>query len=501
MPILLSEILDHPSFRSADPLVRSLAETAGSRPVRWVHSSEVLDIAPLLLGGELLLSGGIALATATDERRVDYIRELAEREVAALALETGGALPAIPASMLDAAEQLGLPLVELRSVVPFVGIMQSINSMLVSESVVQLQKADQATHAMAAELAHGGKLDQILAVLARIIDSAVTLLSPSGAPIAGALPPAAAERARGSAEAARGSVISIDVPVRGVLLARLEIDVPDGADAGLARVAGDRAVDILGLALLQRTQPGLHEMAGTELMRAIISGSQPWRLQELGPAAGFQADAAVVAVVIRSRDSQQLRATVDKILHDGGLKSASYVEHAELIALVALPEASAQAARAELLAALAGLPVEQVTAAAVGPLASSIAQAGWSLAGARRSLELAAAAAGGAVIDAEALAVELLAVESLAPDARADFVRRQLDPVLHHDAQRQSQLLATLAVWLDSGCNTAQAARELHLERQSLHHRLQRIFELCGGDPRKTGRLAALHLATRLARL
>ena len=34
-----------------------------------------------------------------------------------------------------------------------------------------------------------------------------------------------------------------------------------------------------------------------------------------------------------------------------------------------------------------------------------------------------------------------------------------------------------------------------------MHQRLRRIFELCGGDPRDTGRLAALHLATRLARL
>ena len=35
----------------------------------------------------------------------------------------------------------------------------------------------------------------------------------------------------------------------------------------------------------------------------------------------------------------------------------------------------------------------------------------------------------------------------------------------------------------------------------SMHHRLQRIFELCGGDPRGTGRLAALHLAARMAGL
>jgi purine catabolism regulator len=105
------------------------------------------------------------------------------------------------------------------------------------------------------------------------------------------------------------------------------------------------------------------------------------------------------------------------------------------------------------------------------------------------------------VIDAQDVAVERLAVQQLDPRVRQDFVHQQLGPVLDHDSRRNSQLLMTLATWLDSGCNTAQAARELHLERQSMHHRLQRIFELCGGDPRGTGRLVALHLATRLARL
>jgi purine catabolism regulator len=105
------------------------------------------------------------------------------------------------------------------------------------------------------------------------------------------------------------------------------------------------------------------------------------------------------------------------------------------------------------------------------------------------------------VIDAETFAVERLAVGSLDTEQRRNFVRQQLGALLDHDAQRNSRLLDTLATWLDSGCNTAQAARELHVERQSMHQRLQRIFELCGGDPRRTGRLAALHLATRLARL
>src|SRR6478736_9981270 len=99
--LFLGEILAHPALAAADPVLHPLGVGADAQPVRWVHSSEVLDIAPLLRGGELLLCGGITLATATPAKREEYVRELAQRGIAALAIETGGAPPEIPADMLQ----------------------------------------------------------------------------------------------------------------------------------------------------------------------------------------------------------------------------------------------------------------------------------------------------------------------------------------------------------------------------------------------------------------
>ncbi|UKA63677.1 PucR family transcriptional regulator [Arthrobacter sp. FW306-04-A] len=493
MSLLLADAFAHDSLKAAEPVLRTDVPEALSRQLRWVHSSEVLDIAPLLRGGELLLTGGQALATASDERRVDYVRQLAARGVTALAIETGPLLPAIPASMLDAGQDAGLPIIELCTVVPFVGIMQAINSLLVSESVAQLQFGDETSHAMAAELAHGGGLDQLLAVLASRTGANARLVSPSGITLGSAT---------SAGQIGPSNLATVDVPVRGVLAARLELEVPDDGDANLARVAGERCVDILGLALLQRMPPGLKELAGIELMRAISSGTQSWRLQQLGPASGFPASGPVVAVAVRSSTAGQLRTQLDNILQAAVPQSASYADNAELIALAALPPGAAMASRATLMQALHALEVPDGSALAVGPLAGGIGEAPWSLAEARLTLELMPnPQTGTGVLDAEDFAVERLAEGSLDRATREAFVRRQLGAVVEHDEQRRSELMRTFAVWLDTGCNTAQAARELHLERQSMHHRLQRIFELCGGDPRGTGRLAALHLATRLARL
>lgn len=496
MSILLDQALTSDVLMKAHPIILTRVADAPLRPVRWVHSSEVLDIAPLLRGGELLLSGGQALGAVSAERRADYVRELAARGIAALALETGPALPAIPEDMLQAAETAGLPVIELRQVVPFVAVMQEINSLLVSESVEHLQRGDQASHAMAAELAHGGGLDQLLTVLAERTGTGARLVSPSGVTLGASAGPAPG-----------GVVTTVDVPVRGVLAARLELEVPDDGDSGLARVAGERSVDILGLALLQRMPPGLKELAGIELMRAINSGSQAWQLRQLGPASGFPADGKVAAVVIRSTGAGHLRPAVDTVLRERVLHSASYANNAELIALAALPDG--HSSRTALADALAAVDLPPGSVVSVGPLGSGIGDAPWSLGEARRALDLAAhnidagngRAGNSGLVDAEAFAVELLAQESLDAATREVFVQRQLGAVVEHDRLRKSELLRTLAVWLDTGCNTAQAARELHLERQSMHHRLQRIFDLCGGDPRGTGRLAALHLATRLARV
>lgn len=526
MSVRLQDVLAHPTLSAADPVVRAAAGTAARTQLRWIHSSEILDIAPLLDGGELLLTGGEALALASEERRVTYIRQLAERGVAALAIETGVALPSLPSSMVAAAEAAGLPLIELRKVVPFVSVMQAINSSLVSESVSQLRRADEASHAMAVELAHGGSLDRILAVLAGITHCEVTLASLTGAPLASATP-AHAETADAGTATETGSaapepgtqepgmpeharLIHIDVPVRGILAAQLLLRVPADEDENLARTAGKRSVDILALAMLQRMSPGLREVAGAALIRAIDSGSQPWRLQQLASAAGIPVSAPLVAVVVRSDISQQLRTSLEQHLSRAAQSHATYVDNAELLAIASLAGDASEESRQRLLAGLSELPAMDGTLAAVGPLVAGISDAPWSLSEAKLTLELAAspqqarAGRGGghrSVIDAEAFAVERLTVESLDQYQRRNFVRQQLGALLDHDAQRNSRLLDTLATWLDCGCNTAHAARELHVERQSMHQRLRRIFELCGGDPRESGRLAALHLAARLARL
>ena len=66
-----------------------------------------------------------------------------------------------------------------------------------------------------------------------------------------------------------------------------------------------------------------------------------------------------------------------------------------------------------------------------------------------------------------------------APELDA-FVDEQLGPLLAAGSARHRVLLETLEAYLAAGGRKAQAARALHLERQSLYLRLRRIEELLG---------------------
>ena len=141
MSLLLVDVLAHEVFRRAGAEVLTGPVPQG-RQVRWVHSTEVYEVAPLLRGGELLLTTGLGLAGSAEQDRRAYVRAVADAGLAALALELGWTFEAMPPDMLAEACDAGLPLVALHSRVPFAEITEAVNSSIVDRSIVRLRYAD-----------------------------------------------------------------------------------------------------------------------------------------------------------------------------------------------------------------------------------------------------------------------------------------------------------------------------------------------------------------------
>ena len=489
----LLDILAHPSFKSGDPVVRAGGATLDAARVRWVHSSEVLDIGPLLRGEELLLSGGTALAVASKSRRSSYIRELAAHHVSALAVETGSELPEIPSDIIQTAVEVGLPLIELRRVVPFVEIAESINSALVSDSVSTLQRADAVSHAVAVELVNGAGIRQLLEVIAVELEVSVSLLVP------GTTSDELVEV--GEVQANSGVTIDVEIAMRGIIAATLRMDLASSLQEPLVQSVGDRVADVLALALLQQRPPSLGDMAGIELIRAVAADGREAALADLCGPAGIDPEFPLVMISARTTDANRLRGRVDRALDGRAERVVVYANPGEMIGLIVLSPRGQRRARTDVLAGLEESIDELGASICVGPVVDGVRGGAYSLEQARLTLELAAASPSRSeVFDSDGSIIDRMISENLPSAARVRLVEELLGEVIGHDAQKGTNLVDTLEAWLRSGCNTAEAARSLFLERQSMHNRLQRIFTLIGGDPRGTGRIAGLMVALRVLR-
>ncbi|HLY36022.1 MAG TPA: helix-turn-helix domain-containing protein, partial [Candidatus Limnocylindria bacterium] len=81
------------------------------------------------------------------------------------------------------------------------------------------------------------------------------------------------------------------------------------------------------------------------------------------------------------------------------------------------------------------------------------------------------------------------------------FASDQLGPLFEERDQRSRELLRTLEAYLASSGRKADTARALHLTRQSLYMRLERLERLLGVDLDDPDIVLSLHLAVRALRL
>ena len=162
-----------PVRRGAPRLVAG--EEGLDRPVRWVHSAEVPDIAALLRGGELVLTTGIGLP-ADDEGLRRFVTELAEVDCAGLVVELGRRYPdAVPRCMVATAQRLGLPLVELRRPTPFVPVTEAVHALIVDAQLGEL-RATEEIHQRFTELSvEGAEPAEIVAQAAQLAGCPVVL--------------------------------------------------------------------------------------------------------------------------------------------------------------------------------------------------------------------------------------------------------------------------------------------------------------------------------------
>ncbi|HEV8634558.1 MAG TPA: helix-turn-helix domain-containing protein [Chloroflexota bacterium] len=104
----------------------------------------------------------------------------------------------------------------------------------------------------------------------------------------------------------------------------------------------------------------------------------------------------------------------------------------------------------------------------------------------------------GSTTDYAELGPYQLLLELRGSPALARFRRRMLAPLVEHDRRTNGELLRTLDAYLACGCSPTAAAERLHLHRNGLLYRLQRIREILPVDLDDPEQRLGLHLALRI---
>ena len=491
MALSLAAVLSSPALLHSRPQL--LAGNPATRTVRWVHSSEIYDIARLLRGGELLLTTGLGLERSSSQERRAYVRALADKEIAGLALELSPTFPEVPDDMVEEARRLDLPFVVLREVYPFVEVTEQVNSAILDSSIVRLRHADDVGRALSLVLAERGGLDSLTQTLAGLVGRPVVLTDATGTVLAAA--------AEDPDEVLRSSSAMAAVTSGGILLGGLVIgeggDSP--VDDDLLRAAIDRAPEIFALEVLRgRAQPLLTGRDRRDLLTRLLSGGSedPSALAAHASASGIRPDVPWAGVAVGPSEGGRGLSLVQDVARRTRVRVLAAEVEGTAYGLVALPGSDPHEALSRVRAALRS---SRGPLTAVGAVVAT-ASAGRSLRSAGQALLVGARGGSGEwPLIAEELVVERLLAAVGDRGRLADLVEEQLGALLR--APRAETLVRTLEVYLDGGGSKAATARELHLRRQSVHQRLARIAALLGADLDEPRRQTALRLALSARRL
>ncbi|MGD1220462.1 PucR family transcriptional regulator [Streptomyces krungchingensis] len=528
MPPTLASLVHH----SALKLTVRAGEDRLDVPVRWAHVSELADPVPYMEGGELLLITALKLDAEDPEAMRRYVKRLAGAGVVGLGFAVGVNYEEIPKALVDAAEEAGLPLLEVPRRTPFLAISKAVSAAIAADQYRAVTAGFAAQRELTKQALNDGP-EGLLAALAGQVDGWAALYDASGAVVATAPEWAGRRAARITPDVERlrerpapaSSVVGGDDRVELHSLGtgrrpRAALAVGTAAALGTAeRYAVHSAIALLTLTTERsRSLHAAEQRIGAAVLRMLLAGEPDHARAVAGDLYGELLDAPFRLILAESASASAARAhadgharvgaaapaqtavTVPDTNGDplGGLaevvesaaarsgESVLVVPDGERLVVLAVDGGAAVAACGEYAAALeasraavreqpAGDGDELVVglSAPAGPIAAAAAykQAEQALSVARRR--------GRFLVEHEELAAGSV-LPLLADDAVRAFADGLLRALHEHDATGRGDLVASLRAWLSRHGQWDAAAADLGVHRHTLRYRMRRVEEILG---------------------
>jgi PucR family transcriptional regulator, purine catabolism regulatory protein len=486
-----------------DELGLSLAagKESAEAPIRWVHISELLDPTPWMSGGELLLTTGMQLTDADQQRA--FVRRLVDHHVAGVGLGVGIEHDTIPPAMAEEADRHGFALFEVPYEMPFIAITEKAFGRLVNEQYEVLQRGIAVHRRLEQLVLEQRGLGEVARALSAAIGGAVVLLDAQGEEMASTtfrreLPPGALEAIRAEVternesgravafEPAHDEVVgrSLALPVAAEPHAPRVwiVAIRDGGGLGeFERLILQQAVTVVALELMRRrvVRDTERRLAGDvlhEVIEGVLDESElRGRLRPFG--VGEQAAVLVFGLPEPAGAEEALERT----LSEAGVQGLVATRDELLCAIV---DGSA-GDPLELAARVRAVLAEEH--GAVRAAGSRVADTG----GLRRSFHEARYAleatsmldgAGPEVASWQDLGALQFLFSVQDDEALRLYTDSVLGPIESGEGEYGGELLRSLEAFVEHNGQWERAARELFCHRHTLRYRIRRVEQLTGRD-------------------
>lgn len=471
-------------------------ESGGDRLITWAHTSDLPNATDWLGPGDLLLSNGLSLPS-DEERQVAFLTELVSAGLSGFALGDDMDAPALTPAVLGKAEELRFPVLGVPRDVPFVAISRAVANANRTEEHDRLVRTVQLYESLRGGLSSARAGESLMSSLSRRLGCSLAVIDPATAlPVLDAtseIPASVQQRLveevggldgvlpgalRLTTEGGEGYALKIPVERPTALLALENGDaVPDLALLQHAANIVALEVERVYAEREQRRRQG-QLLFGRLLERSVEPGSALRQLEEHGIAAE-----EVVVVAFRPAPGHRQ----GDLHHDLAQRRVAHLGLGDdqrclmMVvdtedALTTLGEAAGRGGALGVSDPL-GRPDRAPDAAR---------EARWAQTAANNL---------GRPLVRYGEGTPLFLPRTLGEAAMA--AERVLGPVIEYDAEHGTELVSTLAVFLEHNRSWQRSSEALHVHKQTLVYRMRRVEELTGRELRDTADVVQFWLALR----
>ncbi|TDZ78122.1 Purine catabolism regulatory protein [Mycobacteroides salmoniphilum] len=464
--------------------------TGLGREINLALTTELAEPARWLSGGELVLTTGIGLPTSARER-LRYLRALDENGVVALGFGTGLTFDEVPPELVSAADELGMPLMEVPLRTPFAAVVKAVSTRIAELEYDAVLRVSRAQPRITRAIVNGG-VQAVTAELGRSLRANVVVLDSGGTVIASHprnLDVATVNLVRGAVTpGASAGAQQLDP---GIAVAQQTIGV-GGTSYGVLAVVSKTPLTFVDQVLLghansllaldfdkpSRLQDAQRQLNGQAL--GLLLGEERnldsvWA--QLAPAADGRGRIRVLVVDAESPAAlRRVQPIVTRAMESAGHPVFAHTAEARLTVVLPGSETAEFArklfmdvdgrTRKSLRAGLSGAhPVGRLgDAAQNAKLAASVAERGGT------PLEF-TSLAGSALLSFGASRAVLVAVANAT-----------LAPVAEHDVTHGTELLVSLRAYLEANGHWESAAAAVGVHRHTLRKRIETVQSLLACD-------------------